>query len=97
MNAPSNAPSMCGLQGEVAMHVRTDVRTNADASSPTAAISPSVTRAPAYGDFAAGDLGATCQHREATRHFVWVCTGPADHGGRGHVLRATPLVAKEES
>lgn len=32
-----------------------------------------------------------CDHVETTRHFVWTCTGPAGHGGRGHVLRPTPI------
>lgn len=50
MTAPSNAPSICHPHASDAMHGRTDGRTYADASSPRADTSSSVTRALAYGD-----------------------------------------------
>ena len=49
MNAQSNAPSICSEQSTRAMHVRTDGRTNGEAWSPHAEISPSVTRTRTYG------------------------------------------------
>ena len=48
MNAPSNAQSMCVPHGKLAMHGRTDGRTNEEGLSPTRDNQTSVTRAPAY-------------------------------------------------